>query len=143
VLDEAGWEDSNGDGVREKRRRAVLKYGDHPRDPQGYLAVAQRPAEVGIRLDLLNYESDTFFGGYADGGCGGDWPLDIFSTHVSNQFLIPTHPNGCAATFRPMRRRTASIGRGCAMRTWMRCSAETGRPGRFAERQKTFSRSPR
>jgi peptide/nickel transport system substrate-binding protein len=81
LLDEAGWKDSNGDGVRDKNgKELVLKYGTTTREiRKDTQAVAQQQlADVGIKLDLLNYESDTFFGGYKEGGPAATGQLDIF-----------------------------------------------------------------
>jgi peptide/nickel transport system substrate-binding protein len=64
LLDEAGWIDSNGDGVRDKDGvELVLSYGTTTREVrQDTQAVAQQQlAAVGIELDLQNYDSDLFF----------------------------------------------------------------------------------
>jgi peptide/nickel transport system substrate-binding protein len=92
LLDEAGWKDSNGDGVRDKDGvELVLKYGTTTREiRKDTQAVAQQQlADVGIKLDLLNYASDTFFGGYADGGPAATGQLDIFEYSTNPQFPDP------------------------------------------------------
>ncbi len=81
LLDEAGWKDSNGDGVRDKDgKELVLKYGTTTReirkDTQAVLQ--QQLAAVGIKVDLLNYESDIFFNGYDKGGPAATGQLDMF-----------------------------------------------------------------
>ncbi len=81
LLDEAGWIDSNGDGTRDKDGvELVLTHGTTIREiRQDVQAVAQQQlAEVGIGLDIQSYDSDIFFGGYADGGPAASGELDIF-----------------------------------------------------------------
>jgi len=92
LLDEAGWKDSNGDGVRDKNGvELVLKYGTTTREiRKDTQAVAQQQlADVGVKLDLLNYESDTFFGGYAEGGPAATGQLDIFQYSTAAFFPDP------------------------------------------------------
>jgi len=84
--------DSNGDGVRDKDGvELVLKYGTTTReirmDTQAVLQ--QQLAEVGIKVELLNFESDIYFGGYADGGPAATGQLDIFEYSNSPQFPDP------------------------------------------------------
>ncbi len=71
LLDEAGWVDSNGDGTRDKDgTELVLRYVTTTRpvrmDTQA--VVQQQLQEIGIGLELGNFESDIFFGSYAEGG---------------------------------------------------------------------------
>lgn len=92
LLDGAGWVDSNGDGVRDKDGvELVLKYGTTTReirmDTQAVLQ--QQLAEVGIKVELLNFESDIYFGGYADGGPAATGQLDIFEYSNSPDFPDP------------------------------------------------------
>lgn len=71
LLDEAGWVDSNGDGTRDKDGvELVLRFITNTRGIRVDLqAVAQQQfAEVGIGVELINYPSDQYFAGYADGG---------------------------------------------------------------------------
>jgi peptide/nickel transport system substrate-binding protein len=81
LLDEAGWVDTNGDGVRDKDGdELVLRYGttyrEIRRDTQ---AVAQQQlAEVGIKVELFNYDSDVYFSGYEENGPAATGALDIF-----------------------------------------------------------------
>jgi peptide/nickel transport system substrate-binding protein len=86
LLDEAGWKDSNGDGVRDKDGvELVLKYGTTTReirkDTQAVLQ--QQLAAVGIKVDLFNYESDQFFATYAEGGPTYTGALDMFEYSTS------------------------------------------------------------
>lgn len=92
LLDEAGWVDSNGDGSRDKDGvELVLKYGTTTREVRKDMqAVAQQQlAEVGIKVDLLNYESDQYFGGYAENGPAARGELDMFEYSTSPNFPDP------------------------------------------------------
>lgn len=69
LLDEAGWVDSNGDGTRDKDGvELVLRHVTNDRQIRQDLQVVaqQQLAEVGIGLDIQNFDSNIFFGGYAD-----------------------------------------------------------------------------
>ncbi|HET7144064.1 MAG TPA: peptide ABC transporter substrate-binding protein [Anaerolineales bacterium] len=80
LLDAAGWVDSNGDGTRDKDGvEFVIQHGATTREiRQDLQAVAQQQlAEVGIKLEIFNYESDIFFAGYADDGPTYSGELDI------------------------------------------------------------------
>jgi peptide/nickel transport system substrate-binding protein len=80
LLDEAGWKDTNGDGTRDKNGvELVLTYGTVTREiRQDTQAVAQQQlAQVGIKVELSNYESDIFFGTYGEGGPAATGKLDI------------------------------------------------------------------
>ncbi len=71
LLDEAGWVDSDGDGLRDKDGTALsLRFVTNTRqirmDVQ--VVVQQAFAELGIEVVLENYPSDIFFNSYADGG---------------------------------------------------------------------------
>ena len=70
LLDEAGWVDSNGDGVRDKDGvELVLRYGTTIREiRQDTQAVAQQQlAEVGVKLELSSVDSDLYFANYGEG----------------------------------------------------------------------------
>ena len=71
LLDEAGWKDSNGDGTRDKDGvEFVIQFGTTTREVrQEFQAVAQQQlAEVGIKAEISNYDSDLFWASYADQG---------------------------------------------------------------------------
>jgi peptide/nickel transport system substrate-binding protein len=92
LLDEAGWIDSNGDGTRDKDGvELVLRYGTTTREIRGDTqAVAQQQlAAVGIGVELLNYDSDIFFGGYGEGGPAATGALDIFQYSTVVNFPDP------------------------------------------------------
>jgi len=80
LLDAAGWKDSNGDGTRDKDGvEFVIQHGTTTREVRQELqAVAQQQlAAVGIKLEILNYDADLFFSGYADKGPAYSGELDI------------------------------------------------------------------
>lgn len=92
LLDEAGWVDTNGDGVRDKDGvELVLKFGTTTREVRvDTQAVAQQQlAEIGIKVDLLNYDSDIFFSGYGEGGPAASGQLDIFEYSTTPNFPDP------------------------------------------------------
>ena len=92
LLDEAGWVDSNGDGTRDKDGvELVLKYGTTNREVrQDTQAVAQQDlAQVGIKLDLQSFDSDTFFASYSENGPSANFSLDIIEYSDSPDFPDP------------------------------------------------------
>ena len=92
LLDEAGWVDSNGDGVRDKDGvELVLQYGTTTREiRQDTQAVAQQQlADIGVKLELSNYDSDIFFSGYGDGGPAATGELDISEWSDTTDFPDP------------------------------------------------------
>jgi len=92
LLDEAGWVDTNGDGVRDKDGvELALRYGTTTREVRmDTQAVAQQQlAEVGVQLDLLNFESDLFFSGYGEGGPCASGELDICEYSTNPNFPDP------------------------------------------------------
>jgi peptide/nickel transport system substrate-binding protein len=92
LLDAAGWKVGT-DGVREKDgKKLELKYGTTTReirkDTQAVLQ--QQLAAVGIKVDLLNYESDLFFSGFGDNGPAATGQLDMFEySQVPSSFPDP------------------------------------------------------
>ncbi len=92
LLDEAGWVDSNGDGTRDKDGvELVLKYGTTTREIRSDTqAVAQQDlAQVGVKLDLLSFDSDIFFSSYAEDGPSANFSLDIIEYSDSPSFPDP------------------------------------------------------
>ncbi|HBY98896.1 MAG TPA: hypothetical protein DEP84_33940 [Chloroflexi bacterium] len=72
LLDQAGWVDSNGDGVRDRDGvELVLRYlttdGNEVRQATQE-TVKQMLAEVGIGVEILNYSPDIFWNSYGDNG---------------------------------------------------------------------------
>lgn len=71
LLDDAGWIDSNGNGTRDKDGvELVLRYVSSTREIRldTQAVIQQQLAQVGIGVDLYNYETDILFGSYGDGG---------------------------------------------------------------------------
>jgi len=92
LLDAAGWIDSNGDGVRDKDGvEFVIDYGTTTREiRKDTQAVFQQAMQaVGIKVNLLNYDSDLFFAGYAEGGPAAKGDLDIFEYSSTVNFPDP------------------------------------------------------
>ncbi len=80
LLDEAGWVDSDGDGIRDKDGQPLtLRYATNTRqirmDVQ--VVVQQDFADLGIGIELLNYPSDIFWNTYADNGPMATGQYDI------------------------------------------------------------------
>jgi len=94
LLDEAGWVDTNGDGVRDKDgEELILVHGTTTREiRQDAQAVAQQQlAEVGIKLELQSYDSSIFFASYAEGGPPYTGELDIAQWSDAPFFPDPDH----------------------------------------------------
>jgi peptide/nickel transport system substrate-binding protein len=92
LLDDAGWVDSNGDGVRDKDGvELVFDYGTTTREiRKDTQAVLQQQLEaVGIKVNLLNYESDLFFETYGNGGPAAVGDLDLIEYSDSPDFPDP------------------------------------------------------
>jgi len=92
LLDAAGWVDSNGDGTRDKDGvEFVIQHGTTTREVRQELqAVAQQQlAEVGIKLEISNYDSDIFWNGYGDGGVTYSGELDIQEWSDASAFPDP------------------------------------------------------
>ena len=89
LLDEAGWVDSNGDGVRDKDgEELILVHGTTTREIRANTqAVAQQQlAECGVRLEIIGYAADIFFRSYGDGGPAPSGDLDIFEFSGNTSF---------------------------------------------------------
>lgn len=85
LLDEAGWVDSDGDGVRDKDGVALeLRYVTNQRqirmDVQAI--VQQALADLGVSIVLENYPSEIFFASYVDDGptARGRYDIQEFSS---------------------------------------------------------------
>jgi len=92
LLDEAGWKDTNGDGVRDKDgKELVLRYLTSTRDVrQNTQAVAQQQlAAVGVKVELSSMDSDLFFASYADNGPVSRGEYDIAQWSDAPQFPDP------------------------------------------------------
>lgn len=83
LLTEAGWEDTNGDGVREKDGQdLVLRYvyisGTETTDTM-VVAFQQQLADVGIKLDIQGGTSEVLWASYDEGG-----PLAVGEYEMTN-----------------------------------------------------------
>jgi peptide/nickel transport system substrate-binding protein len=91
LLDEAGWVDTNGDGIRDKDGvELVIQYsttaGNELREATS-LVFQQSMAEIGVGVEILNYSYDVIWNGYGDEGPialgqydiaeWSDWPADF------------------------------------------------------------------
>jgi len=88
LLDEAGWVDSNGDGTRDKDgTELVLRYVTTTREVRvnTQVVVQQAFQELGIGVELVNYEADQFFNSFGAGGpiATGDFDIAEWSTAPS------------------------------------------------------------
>ncbi len=95
ILEEAGWIDEDGDGIREKDGvRLRLTWATNQRRLRTLVqAVGQQQlAEVGIEVQLVNLPSDIFFGSYGDGNpvALGEYDFWEFST-TPGSFPDPNH----------------------------------------------------
>jgi peptide/nickel transport system substrate-binding protein len=85
LLDEAGWVDSNGDGTRDKDGvELVLRYTTNTRQlRQDIQAVAQQQlGEIGVGIEIINYDSNVFWNSYGEGGPSaiGDYDIGEWSS---------------------------------------------------------------
>ncbi len=94
LLDEAGWIDSNGDGVREKDGvDLVLTYGTTIQElRQDVQAVIQQDlAKVGIKVELMSYDGDVFFASYDQNGPAAKGEIDLMEWMDSPSFPDPDY----------------------------------------------------
>jgi peptide/nickel transport system substrate-binding protein len=92
LLDEAGWVDSNGDGTRDKDgEELVLNYGTttRPVRKDAQVVIQQQLAEIGIGIELFNFEGDVFFAGYAEEGPCATGEMDICEWSDATSFPDP------------------------------------------------------
>jgi peptide/nickel transport system substrate-binding protein len=111
LLDEAGWIDNDGDGVRDQDGLPLsLTYGTIKRQIrlEAQKIAQQQLAQVGIKLELLDYDTDTFFLGYNQGGPAATGQLDIFELAAQTAFPDPDTPDFLCSEIPSM---DASLGR--------------------------------
>jgi peptide/nickel transport system substrate-binding protein len=80
LLDQAGWVDSNSDGTRDKDGvELILRYGTTTREirKDTQAVIQQQLAEIGVGIELYNYESDLFFDTFGNGGPVATGKYDI------------------------------------------------------------------
>ncbi|MDD5466642.1 MAG: peptide ABC transporter substrate-binding protein [Anaerolineales bacterium] len=94
MLDEAGWVDSNGDGVRDKDGiELVFDYGTTIREVrQDTQAVVQQDlAQVGIKVELQSYDADIFFASYDQDGPAAKGEIEIMEWSDTSNFPDPDY----------------------------------------------------
>jgi peptide/nickel transport system substrate-binding protein len=92
LLDGAGWK-AGPDGVRQKDGvKLELKYGSTDREirKDTQAVFQQQLKDVGIKVTLLNFDSETFFNGYDKQGPAATGQLDLYQfSEVSTAFPDP------------------------------------------------------
>jgi peptide/nickel transport system substrate-binding protein len=101
LLDEAGWTDSDGDGIRDKvisgqKVDLKLRYITNDRELRQNVqaVVAQQWSEVGIGAELVNYSSDVYWNGYNDDGPQAQGQYDIAEYSSVGSFPDPEASSG-------------------------------------------------
>lgn len=93
LLDEAGYTDSDGDGIREDAdgNPLVLIHGTTIREirQDNQAVVQQYLRDVGIDLQIQSWDSDIFFGSYADGAPPAVGDIDIMEWSDGTYFPDP------------------------------------------------------
>ena len=80
LLDQAGWVDTNGDGVREKDGvDLVIEHGTTIREirQDAQAVMQQQLAEVGIKMNVNPVDDTLYFASYADNGPAAKGEFDI------------------------------------------------------------------
>jgi peptide/nickel transport system substrate-binding protein len=95
ILEDAGWVDTDGDGIREKDGEPlVITWATNQRTLRTQVqAVGQQQLrEIGIEVELVNLPSDIFFGSYSDGNpvALGEYDMWEFS-NTTGSFPDPNH----------------------------------------------------
>ncbi len=96
LLDDAGWVDSDGDGVRDKDGVALeLRYLTPPRQVRmdTQVVTQQHFAEVGIALVLDNPSYDVFWNSYGSGGPVATGGYDLAQWSSNTAFPDPHTPD--------------------------------------------------
>ncbi len=94
LLDEAGWTDTNGDGVRDKDGvELVLAHGTSIREirQDAQAVMQQQLAEVGIQLDLYSVDSNVLFASFGEGGPAATGEYDLFQWSDAPAYPDPDH----------------------------------------------------
>lgn len=96
MLEDAGYVDSDGDGIREdlEGNPLVITQGNTTKEErQNYQAVAQQQLlEVGIDLQIFSYDGDILFASYSDAGPAAIGELDIMQWSDAPYFPDPDTP---------------------------------------------------
>jgi peptide/nickel transport system substrate-binding protein len=92
LLDEAGWMDSNNDGLRDREGVDLsLTYGTTTREirQKAQAIIREQLLQVGIRLDLIDYPPSLFFSGFAEAGPAATGQLDVYQLSSAIRFPDP------------------------------------------------------
>lgn len=89
LLDEAGWVDSDGDGIRDKEgEKLTIRFVTNTRAIRRDIqALAQQQwGQIGVEVVLENYPSDQFFASFANGGpiANGNYDVAEWSASPAN-----------------------------------------------------------
>lgn len=85
LLAEAGWTDSDGDGVRDKDgeplRLTLSTTAGRPNRERTEVVIQEQLRAVGIELTIRNFDATRFFGSYTDGGIlqRGEFQLAMYA----------------------------------------------------------------
>jgi peptide/nickel transport system substrate-binding protein len=102
LLDEAGWIDTNGNGIRDQfGTELILSHATTPRtDRQAAQArFAEQLAQVGIQLDLYSYSLEYLLSGYNQNGPAATGQLDIWQYASVTSFPDPDTPEWLCSEF--------------------------------------------
>jgi peptide/nickel transport system substrate-binding protein len=95
LLEQSGWIDRDGDGIREDANgnKLTIKQGNtNKTERQNYQALAQQQLlAVGIDLQTFSYESDLFFDSFSAGGPAATGKLDIMELSDAPAFPDPDY----------------------------------------------------
>lgn len=93
LLEEAGWTDTDGDGIRENAagEELTLVHGTTIREirQDNQAVLQQQLKQVGIDLQLISQEADIFFGSYSDGAVCALGEVDMMEWSDSPYFPDP------------------------------------------------------
>jgi peptide/nickel transport system substrate-binding protein len=93
LLEDNGYVDSDGDGIREDKdgNPLTIIHGTTTKEERAnYQAVAQQQLlEVGIDLQIIGYDADIYFGDYSSGGPSAVGELDIMQWSDAPYFPDP------------------------------------------------------
>ena len=95
LLEEAGWIDADGDGIREKDGEPLtLVYGTTIREirQDAQAVIQQQLRDVGIDAEIPSWDADLFFASYADGSPCALGEVDIMEwSDSTGDFPDPDH----------------------------------------------------